>query len=62
MCTGRGTSTYDGTAIASAVLKAVAENIQCRTVFSTHYRTLVDDAAAFENVQLGHMVRDLCSL
>jgi DNA mismatch repair protein MSH6 len=33
---GRGTSTQDGVAIASAVLEAIAERIQCRTLFSTH--------------------------
>ena len=40
---GRGTATYDGTAIASAVVQDLATRIQCRTLFSTHYHTLVDD-------------------
>ncbi|CAK8692796.1 unnamed protein product [Clavelina lepadiformis] len=52
---GRGTSTYDGTAIASAVLEDIAQNVRCRTIFSTHYRTLVDDVAPHCNIQLGHM-------
>ena len=37
---GRGTSTYDGYAIAYAVLKHVAETVGCRTLFSTHYHML----------------------
>ncbi|KAK7902181.1 hypothetical protein WMY93_018950 [Mugilogobius chulae] len=42
---GRGTATYDGTAIASAVVKELAEKICCRTLFSTHYHSLVEDYA-----------------
>jgi len=30
---GRGTATFDGTAIANAVVKELAENIKCRTLF-----------------------------
>ncbi|KAK7074527.1 DNA mismatch repair protein msh6 [Halocaridina rubra] len=51
---GRGTATYDGTAIASAVVQALVK-IKCRTLFSTHYHSLVDDFAHMENVSLGHM-------
>lgn len=53
---GRGTSTFDGTAIASAVLKHVADKIKCRTVFSTHYHSLCTRFANHPNVALGHMV------
>ncbi|XP_043931014.1 DNA mismatch repair protein Msh6 [Protopterus annectens] len=52
---GRGTATYDGTAIASAVVKELAENIQCRTLFSTHYHSLVEDYSRCASVRLGHM-------
>ncbi|XP_018580482.2 DNA mismatch repair protein Msh6 [Scleropages formosus] len=52
---GRGTATYDGTAIASAVVKELAEHIHCRTLFSTHYHSLVDDHAQDPAVRLGHM-------
>ncbi|MGH0172525.1 UNVERIFIED_CONTAM: hypothetical protein FKN15_063798 [Acipenser sinensis] len=52
---GRGTATYDGTAIASAVVKELAENIQCRTLFSTHYHSLVEDYSHCRAVRLGHM-------
>ena len=53
---GRGTATYDGTAIASAVVKELAEKIGCRTLFSTHYHSLVEDYASNPAVRLGHMV------
>lgn len=57
-CAGRGTATYDGTAIASAVVKELAEKICCRTLFSTHYHSLVEDYAKNHAVRLGHMVRN----
>uniref|UniRef100_A0A7M4FA30 DNA mismatch repair protein n=1 Tax=Crocodylus porosus TaxID=8502 RepID=A0A7M4FA30_CROPO len=52
---GRGTATFDGTAIASAVIKELAENIKCRTLFSTHYHSLVEDHSHNDAVRLGHM-------
>lgn len=52
---GRGTSTYDGTAIAHAVVDFLA-NIQCRTLFSTHYHNLVDSFQDDKRISLGHMV------
>ena len=38
---GRGTSTYDGLAIAWAVLEAVHDDLQSRCLFATHYHELV---------------------
>ncbi|XP_006880966.1 PREDICTED: DNA mismatch repair protein Msh6 isoform X2 [Elephantulus edwardii] len=52
---GRGTATFDGTAIANAVVKELAENIKCRTLFSTHYHSLVEDYSQNYAVRLGHM-------
>ena len=52
---GRGTSTFDGTAIASAVVSKLANHIKCRTLFSTHYHLLVKEFASNSNVFLGHM-------
>lgn len=58
---GRGTATFDGTAIASAVVKELAQSIRCRTLFSTHYHSLVEDYSHSAAVRLGHMVR-VCEL
>ncbi|XP_021924020.1 DNA mismatch repair protein Msh6 isoform X2 [Zootermopsis nevadensis] len=51
---GRGTSTYDGTAIAASVVQELG-NLGCRTLFSTHYHTLVEDFRHSLNITLGHM-------
>ena len=34
---GRGTSTYDGYAIAYAVLRHLSSVVDCRLLFATHY-------------------------
>ncbi|XP_048590320.1 DNA mismatch repair protein Msh6-like [Nematostella vectensis] len=52
---GRGTATYDGTAIACAVVRELSANVRCRTLFSTHYHSLVEEFATDPNVRLGHM-------
>lgn len=51
---GRGTATYDGTAIAAAVVDFLAD-LKCRTLFSTHYHNLVDNFHNDERINLGHM-------
>ncbi|KAK2165845.1 hypothetical protein NP493_1348g00035 [Ridgeia piscesae] len=52
---GRGTATYDGTAIACAVVNELSTNVRCRTLFSTHYHSLVEEFSHDSNVRLGHM-------
>jgi DNA mismatch repair protein MutS len=43
---GRGTSTYDGLAIAWAVAEHLHDAIACRALFATHYHELTELAAA----------------
>jgi len=52
---GRGTSTFDGTAIASAAVKHLVESNQCLTLFATHYHSLLEDWKDKPAVRLGHM-------
>lgn len=52
---GRGTSTFDGTAIASATVKHLVERSQCLTLFATHYHSLLDEWKEHPMVRLGHM-------
>ena len=52
---GRGTSTYDGTSIAGAVVNYLAD-LKCLTMFSTHYHNLVDNFQEDKRITLGHMV------
>ena len=40
---GRGTSTYDGVAVAHAVLHYLASHVGCIGFFATHYRNLGED-------------------
>uniref|UniRef100_A0A0M3HPP5 DNA mismatch repair protein n=1 Tax=Ascaris lumbricoides TaxID=6252 RepID=A0A0M3HPP5_ASCLU len=52
---GRGTSTHDGTAIAYAVLRALAEKVRCRAFFSTHYHSLCNAVRDVPNIKAAHM-------
>jgi len=52
---GRGTSTFDGTAIASATVRHLVENNKCLSLFATHYHSLLDEWKENKFVRLGHM-------
>jgi DNA mismatch repair protein MutS len=52
---GRGTSTYDGLAIAWAVVEAVHEVNQCRCLFATHYHELTRLAEKLPALTLHHV-------
>ena len=47
---GRGTSTYDGVAIAWAVAEHLHEQVGCKTIFATHYHELTQLADRFARV------------
>ena len=51
---GRGTSTFDGTAIAMAVVDEL-RRIDCLSLFSTHYHVLISEYANQPTVALYHM-------
>jgi DNA mismatch repair protein MutS len=52
---GRGTSTYDGLAIAWAVVEAMHDQIKCRTLFATHYHELTRLASRLDSLSLHHV-------
>ena len=52
---GRGTSTYDGLAIAWAVVEAVHEINRCRCLFATHYHELTRLAEKLPALSLHHV-------
>ncbi|MFN0206507.1 MAG: DNA mismatch repair protein MutS [Planctomycetota bacterium] len=48
---GRGTSTFDGLAIAWAVAEYLTEKVRARTIFATHYHELNELAAKYPAVR-----------
>ncbi len=52
---GRGTSTYDGLAIAWAVVEAMHDEVKARTLFATHYHELTRLAARLDGLSLHHV-------
>ena len=47
---GRGTSTFDGVSIATAISEYIHEKIRAKTIFATHYHELTDLENRYENI------------
>jgi DNA mismatch repair protein MutS len=52
---GRGTSTYDGLALAWSVIEHLHEKVRARTLFATHYHELTELADLLEGVRNLHV-------
>ncbi len=52
---GRGTSTYDGLALAWSVVEAIHEMNRCRCLFATHYHELTRLADTLDALSLHHV-------
>ena len=53
---GRGTATYDGMALAQAIIEYVHQHVRAKTLFSTHYHELTaleDTLPRLKNVHVG---------
>ncbi|WP_125705299.1 DNA mismatch repair protein MutS [Lacticaseibacillus daqingensis] len=53
---GRGTATYDGMALAQAIIEYLHDHVHAKTLFSTHYHeltALADQLAKLQNVHVG---------
>ncbi|GAK30597.1 DNA mismatch repair protein MutS [Weissella oryzae SG25] len=58
---GRGTATYDGMALAQAIIEYVHNNVHAKTLFSTHYHELTAleaELAELKNVHVGATEED----
>ncbi|HLR40761.1 MAG TPA: DNA mismatch repair protein MutS [Virgibacillus sp.] len=52
---GRGTSTYDGMALAQAIVEYIHHNIHAKTLFSTHYHELTSLESTLERLKNVHV-------
>lgn len=52
---GRGTATYDGMALAQAIIEYIHEKIKCKTFFSTHYHELTDLDQSLQRLKNVHV-------
>ncbi|MDT8862858.1 DNA mismatch repair protein MutS [Alkalihalobacillus sp. MEB130] len=52
---GRGTSTYDGMALAQAIIEYIHDTVRAKTLFSTHYHELTQLDQELEDLQNVHV-------
>ena len=58
---GRGTATYDGMALAQAIIEYVHQHVRAKTLFSTHYHELTaleNSLTRLKNVHVGATEKD----
>ncbi|MCM3761342.1 DNA mismatch repair protein MutS [Alkalihalobacillus oceani] len=52
---GRGTSTYDGMALAQAIIEYIHDHLRAKTLFSTHYHELTALEGSLEHLKNVHV-------
>ena len=52
---GRGTATYDGMSLAQSILEYIHNNLNCKTMFSTHYHELTDLSKTLKSLKNVHV-------
>ncbi|WP_420809706.1 DNA mismatch repair protein MutS [Enterococcus villorum] len=58
---GRGTATYDGMALAQAIIEYIHQHVQAKTLFSTHYHELTvleEELPQLKNIHVGAVEKD----
>ncbi len=58
---GRGTATYDGMALAQAIIEYIHKEVQAKTLFSTHYHELTvldEELPRLRNIHVGAVEKD----
>ncbi|GMA45216.1 hypothetical protein GCM10025853_26730 [Tetragenococcus halophilus subsp. halophilus DSM 20339] len=58
---GRGTATYDGMALAQAIIEYIHQHVGAKTLFSTHYHELTvlqDELTQLKNIHVGAVEKD----
>lgn len=58
---GRGTATYDGMALAQAIIEYIHEDVHAKTLFSTHYHELTvleDELPKLRNIHVSAVEED----